>query len=42
MGAVDTAAAFNSSGVLAILMAIRRASWRVSRLAADRRPGSFS
>jgi hypothetical protein len=33
---------FSSSGSLAMLMAMRRASSRVIRFAADRRPGSFS
>ena len=33
---------FNSSGSLAMLAAMRRASSRVSSLAAARRPGSFS
>ena len=33
---------FSNSGSLAMLMAMRRASSRVIRFAADRRPGSFS
>ena len=34
--------AHSNSGSLAMLMAMRRASSRVIRFAADRRPGSFS
>ena len=33
---------FSNSGSLATLMAMRRASSRVIRFAADQRPGSFS
>jgi Envelope integrity protein A len=40
IAAILSGAAFISSGSLAMLAAIRRASSRVSRLAADRRPGS--